>query len=491
MFTDEHRCDVWDEIRQHDIRAFAKQLTPEVLAEAATRTGVVLVRSPLYLVNLVWLGIAAAVHATDSFAQVLTMTLKLLEDQQHFAQSPLGQAQKNGHRRKTCGRSKHDPRRNDPTHVTEEAFAKARQRMPLEFWINLIIILGEQFHAEHGAHHRFRGFRVLAIDGTRIDVPNWKALKDHFGTAKNHSGAHNAQARMVMIQFPFTRLPFRYELAPLNNSEVTMALRLVKHLQPNDLLLMDAGYWSYQLLWAIVQQGAHFALRLRKNLNLQTLRRLDSTGQDRLVRWTPKDSRGNWRKLGLPKSLNFRVVQYRVPGFRTQALVTSVTKPAQISRADWTRLTTDCQDAGRKLLPGLFHRRWEIETSYYELKVHLGMDQHLRSRTPESIQWEVAGYVVLYLLIRWLMVEAAVKHKVDPLRISFVEAVRELETMRASLVISEPRWVARVLLPRLLDRIAEHQVPLRPGRHFPRKKNKAAAKNKAKKQSTKKVKIKS
>ena len=59
--------------------------------------------------------------------------------------------------------------------------------------------------------------------------------------------------------------------------------------------------------------------------------------------------------------------------------------PKKISRDDWTRLTTDCEDARRKLLPGLFHRRWEIETTYHELKVDQGMDRHLCSRTVESI----------------------------------------------------------------------------------------------------------
>ena len=31
MFTDEHRCDVLERIRQQDMRAFAKHITPAVL----------------------------------------------------------------------------------------------------------------------------------------------------------------------------------------------------------------------------------------------------------------------------------------------------------------------------------------------------------------------------------------------------------------------------------------------------------------------------
>ncbi len=117
--------------------------------------------------------------------------------------------------------------------------------------------------------------------------------------------------------------------------------------------------------------------------------------------------------------------------------------------------------------------------------MELGLDRHLRSRTPASIQFEVAGYLVLYPLIRWLMVEAAVKHGLDPLRISFVAAVRELDAKRASLLSATLQWATQVLLPRLLDRIAAHRVPVRPGRHYPRKKRRKAGKKSGKRSSGK------
>jgi hypothetical protein len=81
MFRDEHRCEVWETIRQQDIRAFSTKVTPAVIAEAAVRTGVELVTSPLCLGNLVWLGIATALHVGRNFASILTMTMQLLEDQ--------------------------------------------------------------------------------------------------------------------------------------------------------------------------------------------------------------------------------------------------------------------------------------------------------------------------------------------------------------------------------------------------------------------------
>ncbi|MFZ5884282.1 MAG: IS4 family transposase [Chloroflexota bacterium] len=479
MFTDEHRCEVWNDIRQHGMRAFAKQITPGVIIEAARRTGARLVKSPLCLGNLVWLAIAAALHRGKDFAAILTMVMVLLEDQQGFYATKLGQQRKNAKRRKRP-KKKHSPQGKDPTRVTEEAFAQARQRMPLEFWVNLIVVLGELFEQQHRESLTFRGFRLLAMDGSIIDLPHWPKLREHFGTARNQRAGRKVQGRMVMLQFPLVRLPYCYEFAPLKTGEVTAARRLVGRLRKNDLVLLDAGFWSYGLLWDIQSRGAFFAIRLKGDIKLNRVRRLGR--DDQRMRWTPNDSRRRWKREGWPPSIDLRVITYQVPGFRAQKLVTNVLSPHRIPRQDWVRLTTECENKG-KFTPGLYHRRWEIETTYRELKVDQGMKEALRSRTPESIQYEIAGHVVLYLLVRWLIVEAAVRHGIDPLRVSFAHALRELLTIHDSLVIAEPDW-ARVLLTRLLERIAEHQVPFRPGRHYPRRKKSTNHKRKSEQTTT-------
>jgi Transposase DDE domain len=471
MFRDEIRKEVHDRLREHDLKAVADKLTPDVFSEAARRTNLRIATCPLNLVNLVWLGIAAAWRKTESFATILTITLKLLQDQEHFGQSKLGKKLRRQQRRAKQqarkGRKKHDPRGQDPTHVSEEAFVKARRHMPLRFWLALILLLGERFEAAHSERLCYRGFRLLAIDGTSITLPDSKALRTCYGTANNGSGKHAPQARMVMLQSPLTRLPVAYELQPLKVGEVTMARQLASRLRQDDLVLLDSGYCSYGLLCDIQQRGAFFCIRVQRHLNLRTRRRL-RIRRDRLVRWTPKDSRGRWRREGLPRALDLRLIEYRVPGYRTIKLLTNVLSPGRLSYADFTRLTTTA-GVGERLWPGLYHQRWQIETGFDELKNEHGMEGGLRSKTPEGIAYEVAGHVALYLLVRWLIVEAAAKHGLDPLRISFCNALRELQGMWPTLVISSPRWVTQVLLPRLLERIASHVVPFRPGRSYPRK----------------------
>ena len=488
MFKDVARQQVYDKLREHDLRVFSEQLSYGIFVEAARRAGLRLWSCPLNLATLAWLGVAAAWRKSESFATILTLTLKLLQDQEHFGQSAFGQdlankqqrcqqqAQNAKRRRQT--RSKHAPHGHDPAQVSEEAFAKARQRMPLAFWIALILLLGERFEAKHAERLRFRGFRLLALDGTRLTLPDERALRSFYGTATNSKGQHNAQARMVLLQSPLTRLPVAYQLQPVKVGEVTMARRLAGGLRPRDLVVLDSGYLSYGLLWDIQRRKAFFCIRLQRTMNLHTVRRDPATGE-RWVRWTPKDSRGQWRREGLPRSIDLRLIEYQVPGHRRIQLVTNVLSSRRLSQDDFCRLTTTAGVA-EKLLPGLYHLRWQIETSYAEIKIAQQMEGGFRSRTPAGIAFEVAGHVVLYLLVRWLIVEAAAEHKVDPLRISFTNALRELEQMWETMVVSTPGWIAEILLPRLLQRIASHIVPLRPGRSYPRKKKAKGRKAKTK-----------
>jgi hypothetical protein len=101
-------------------------------------------------------------------------------------------------------------------------------------------------------------------------------------------------------------------------------------------------------------------------------------------------------------------------------------------------------------------------------EVTQGMDGAFRSRTTEGIGFEVAGHVLLYFLVRCQIVEAALAADVPPLRVSDKGALEDVQDMQESLLKAGERTAQRVLLPRLLEQIGRHVVPLRPGRHYPR-----------------------
>ena len=72
----------------------------------------------------------------------------------------------------------------------------------------------------------------------------------------------------------------------------------------------------------------------------------------------------------------------------------------------------------------LYHRRWEIETAYLEIKSSILGGRVLRARTPDGIDQEVHALLVTYQILRTAMTDATDSLPgLDPDRASFTTAL--------------------------------------------------------------------
>jgi IS4 transposase len=80
----------------------------------------------------------------------------------------------------------------------------------------------------------------------------------------------------------------------------------------------------------------------------------------------------------------------------------------------------------------LYHRRWEMESIYDELKTHLRQDRRaLRSRSAELVRQESYGRVLMQYVVRWLLHQGAARHRMPQEDLSFTGHV-QLAYFRAS-----------------------------------------------------------
>jgi hypothetical protein len=78
-------------------------------------------------------------------------------------------------------------------------------------------------------------------------------------------------------------------------------------------------------------------------------------------------------------------------------------------------------------LAELYHRRWEIEAIYDELKTHLLQNRRvLRSRTPELVRQEFYGWVLMHYTVRWLLHQGAARNRIPHEDLSFTGHVQML-----------------------------------------------------------------
>ena len=62
----------------------------------------------------------------------------------------------------------------------------------------------------------------------------------------------------------------------------------------------------------------------------------------------------------------------------------------------------------------------------------------LRSKTPELVRQEFYGFLMAHFAIRGLMHEAALKHNVDPDKLSFIHSVRVIRRRLPQFVAISP-----------------------------------------------------
>jgi len=253
------------------------------------------------------------------------------------------------------------------------------------------------------------GRRLVAIDGTTLDVADTEANVTEFGRPGVNKGEQSAfpQARVVALAECGTRAMFAAVVGAYTTGENTLAVDLVERLGPGVLLLADRGFCGYPLWDKAQATGADLLWRAKSNMKPRHVETLaDGTWIGELR------PGGNDGRTAEPHRV--RVIDYTIddgrPNDTTYRLFTTILDPADASAVD---------------LAAAYAQRWEIETAFDELKTHQrGARMVLRSKSPELVRQEIWGYLCCHYAIRTLMLEAADHAAVDTDRVSFVAALR-------------------------------------------------------------------
>ncbi len=340
------------------------------------------------------------------------------------------------------------------------AYCQARGRLPWDILPRLRCAAAA--HAERAAQ-LWRGLRVKVIDGTSTSAPD---------TAKNQRTYPQPGGQKPGCGFPLIKLVGVFSLATgalldyakgnQHQHELSLLQKLLDQFKVGDLALADRGFSSYALLALFFLRGVHSLFRLH-HARPSDLRRGKRLGKhDRLMVW-PKPwpwqrprflPKALWKLL--PQQLSVRVVRFvlDVPGFRAKSvtLVTTLLDPVAYPAEELARL---------------YLRRWHIELWFRDLKTAMGMEV-LRCKSPKMLHKELEMFFIAYNLIRSLMTEARAINDVPMERLSFKGTVDAVRQFSVAIAQARSRKKQKQLIARMLEIIAQDQVPDRPGRREPR-----------------------
>jgi hypothetical protein len=291
--------------------------------------------------------------------------------------------------------------------ATKGAISRARTRLGWEVLADLFRRVARPLAEARTPGAWYRGWRLVALDGTSLAVPHTEENAAAFGThaSKEGEGAFPL-LRLVALVEVGTHALLRVAFDAWQVAEVVLAAQLVPAVGPEMLVIEDRGFVGYAWWREVQVGGAAILCRVRSNMHFPVHRRL-ADGSYVSVLPPPRGEAG--------EAIPVRVIVYALRG---------VPGADPVYRLITSLLDPDATPA--RELAALYHERWETEGIFDEFKTHVRGGAHvvLRSKTPDLLRQEVYGLLLAHYVVRAVLHDAALQVGEDPDRLSFVHAVR-------------------------------------------------------------------
>jgi hypothetical protein len=330
--------------------------------------------------------------------------------------------------------------------VSAPAFCKARRKLCPTLMEALLGKVSGAIAQEHEAQLLWHGRRVFAVDGMRHNVQRGDDLAEHFGVPQ---GGHCPQMLVSTLFDVIGKFPCAATVAPGATSERQELLKLLPHLKKGDVLILDRGYPSFEVLQALTVSGIEFVIRVPKSCSFEAIQAFQESGGDDyrvLVHPSPKEARAG------VASIDLRTVRINVGADDPWLLLTSLRR----------------SEVTRSRMGEIYHLRWEIEEFYKLLKADYFTQRQFHAKSVVGVKQELQAQLLCTAIARLLMANAAAHSESRYHDLSNKGAILAVASSIVQLLLCEDPDQRLDDHASILERIARHRVRHRPGRSHAR-----------------------
>ena len=270
--------------------------------------------------------------------------------------------------------------------ATKGALTQARAKLNPWAFIRLNEVATQTFYNEAEIYGWY-GFRVVAVDGTRLVLPNHPSVIEEFGQHKFGPNADSPRclALASMLYDVLNQVTIDAQIAPYKESEKDLLELHLEKTEKGDLLLLDRGYPSISLMYLLIAKGIEFCIRMKEDWWLSVKDFTESGEKERIVEFNlPKKDR---KKLSdypelIDKPIKCRLIKIELEDGSIEILCTSLIDCEQYKYADFEEL---------------YHYRWNEEEAYKLLKSRVELE-NFSGKTARAIKQDFHAKIFLMSL---------------------------------------------------------------------------------------------
>lgn len=267
--------------------------------------------------------------------------------------------------------------------VTKGALTQARAKLNPWAFKRLNEVTANAFYQE-ASYSVWYDMKLLAVDGSRLMLPNHQTLREEFGV---HNFGPNADsprsmAMCSMLYDVLNHVTIDAEIAPYSASERDLLIKHLDKVNSGDMLLLDRGYPCFWLLFLLKARGIEFCVRLKDDWWLEVKNFVESDENERIVKFhLPTKDRGKLAEYPHMQdtTIQCRLIKVVLDTGEIEVLCTSLLDGEKY----------DSKEFGR-----LYHYRWNEEESYKLLKSRVELEA-FSGKTAKAVRQDFHAKIFL------------------------------------------------------------------------------------------------
>jgi len=244
---------------------------------------------------------------------------------------------------------------------TKSAFVQCRKKINPDVFKHLSSVVAEEFYSDNEASVKlWNGFRVLAVDGSRLTLPRTEELKEIYGETKSQNSNGVIQARVSVLYDVLNNIVLDGILSPISVGEGNLAKQHLAIAREKDLIIYDRGYPSFDLIYNHTKDNVDYLIRAKTDFSNLTKTFADSGKTSQTVDISPGQHKGYANKpYNKEATIKVRLIRVELTSGQIEILITSL---------------LDSKKYSQKIFKELYFKRWGVETYYDELKNKLKVE---------------------------------------------------------------------------------------------------------------------
>ena len=299
---------------------------------------------------------------------------------------------------------------------TSSAFVQQRGKISPKAFSTLFSMINHAFDQDI----RYKGYRLMAVDGSHIHVPTNPQDTDSFVKCTESERPHNEfhlNAMFDILQKVYTDAAVQKYRT--QNEDKAMIEMIERASYPKAIAICDRGYESYNNMAHLQESDWKYIIRIKEpggygiadglqlpestefdlSVNLSITRRKNKETKELLTnknqyRYIPNKVKFDYLSTKFKRTdpaefftLNFRIVRIEIKEDTFEMLVTNLSE----------------EEFPKEELKKLYAMRWGIETSFRNLKYIVGM-LGFHSRKSESVTQEIYASLIMHNMTQFIAI---------------------------------------------------------------------------------------